>query len=194
MKIRLYTIDFEISRQVKRVALLLAVPVVVVASLGAVVSAAPKNTFSAGTPISASAVNQNFADLDSRIGGQLAMTAVKSFPGKSTLATFINIAQITYTAPSAGTAYVTANGVCVVGAGLAADLGLSANADPTAGPPFGVAIQNVGGVTATMNFTSQGSFPVTAGPQTLYFQGRNNGGSCTVSLHVLHAGSVLTSN
>jgi len=66
MKIKIVTVDFEIPRRTKRIALMVGVPALVIGGSAIAVASVP-NTFKDGDVLSADKMNQNFADLDSRI-------------------------------------------------------------------------------------------------------------------------------
>ncbi len=66
MKIKLYTIDFEISPGAKRFALGLGIPTLIVCA-AAVASANVKHPFASGDKLSAQLMNENFSDLDARL-------------------------------------------------------------------------------------------------------------------------------
>lgn len=67
MKIKVYTIDFELSARVKRAISWMGLTVVIVVGTGPTARASIPNNFTPGAPISSAAVNQNFSSLDTRV-------------------------------------------------------------------------------------------------------------------------------
>ncbi len=67
MKLKIVIVDLEIPRKTKRIALLAGIPLALLLGSGALVYANVKHTFAAGDPLSATTMNENFADLDSRL-------------------------------------------------------------------------------------------------------------------------------
>ena len=67
MKIKVTTIDFEIPRRTKRLAVIVGVPTAALLGAAALAYAGVPNTFSAGEPLSSSQMNANFSSLDARI-------------------------------------------------------------------------------------------------------------------------------
>ncbi len=66
MRLKFYVVDLEIPRPIKRVALLVAVPASLIMGVVAVAYAS-LTTFKSGDPLSASTMNANFADLNTRL-------------------------------------------------------------------------------------------------------------------------------
>ena len=66
MKLKIVVVDLEVSRRTKRVALLVGVPLALLAISRGVTAAVPY-TFAPGDVLSSSAMNTNFSDLDARI-------------------------------------------------------------------------------------------------------------------------------
>jgi hypothetical protein len=66
MKIKVYVLDLEIPRRIKRLAVLLGLPVALLLTIVAVAYASI-TTFKAGDPLSAATMNANFADLNMRL-------------------------------------------------------------------------------------------------------------------------------
>jgi microcystin-dependent protein len=75
MKIKVTTIDFEIPRRTKRLALLVGVPTAALLGAAALAYAGVPNTFSSGEPLSSSQMNANFSSLDARV------TTLETAPG-----------------------------------------------------------------------------------------------------------------
>lgn len=67
MKIKVYVIDLEIAPRTKRRAMLVGIPVGLLFGGSAVLYASVPNQFSPGQVISSSQMNENFADLDTRL-------------------------------------------------------------------------------------------------------------------------------
>ena len=67
MKIKVTTIDFEIPRRTKRLALIVGVPTAALLGAAALAYAGVPNTFSPGEALSSSQMNANFSSLDGRI-------------------------------------------------------------------------------------------------------------------------------
>ncbi len=67
MKIKLTTIDFEIHRRTKRLAMILGVPTAVLLGAAALAHAGVPNTFSSGEMLSSAQMNANFSSLDARL-------------------------------------------------------------------------------------------------------------------------------
>jgi microcystin-dependent protein len=67
MKIKVTTIDFEIPRRTKRLAMIVGVPAAVILGAAALAYAGVPNTFSSGEALSSSQMNANFSALDGRL-------------------------------------------------------------------------------------------------------------------------------
>ena len=67
MKIKVTTIDFEIPRRTKRIAMIAGLPAATLLGAAALAYAGVPNTFSSGEPLSSSQMNANFSSLDARI-------------------------------------------------------------------------------------------------------------------------------
>src|SRR5580698_6547777 len=66
MKLKMYVVDFEIPRRVKRVALLVGVPTALLFGVVAIAYASI-TTFNPGDPLSSATMNSNFSDLNTRL-------------------------------------------------------------------------------------------------------------------------------
>lgn len=66
MKINVITVDLEIPRRTKRIALLLGIPALIIGGSAIAIAAVP-NTFADGDVLSAEKMNANFTALDTRI-------------------------------------------------------------------------------------------------------------------------------
>jgi hypothetical protein len=83
MKVRVYVIDLELPRVLKPWALRVGVPALVIAGALAVAHAAVPKTWTAGEPLKAADLNQNFSKLDERLS---ALEAARSTLGGRTIA------------------------------------------------------------------------------------------------------------
>jgi hypothetical protein len=115
MKIKVYVVDLEIPRRVKRWSLLVGVPLGLLFGVVAIAYAS-LTTFKAGDPLSATTMNANFADLNTRL------TAVESLVAKATAdggyslgATYCGSTAATegaFSGPGALTGYAAAKAQC----------------------------------------------------------------------------------
>jgi hypothetical protein len=114
MNVKLVVVDFEMSPRTRRWALCIGLSAAVVGGVGALAFAANvPNQFVAGQPLTALALNQNFASLDGRVG-QLE-TQQGTVPGA---VMFFNLASC----PPGWSALQGAQGRYVVGLGAAGTL------------------------------------------------------------------------
>jgi len=212
VKIKIYTIDLRFPRWARSPLVYGGIPALLLAA-GVIVHAAPvsvPNTFSAGDTLSAAKLNANFKALQDAINGHdTRLAAVEQMSAQATASSkpkhiplqislpssWMSIGQITFNAPSAGTAAVNGYVFCHMSAGYGMNAVISQNMNDDGGDSLWGASYGIPTQTFDATLPLMAIFDVaSSGTKTYYLNVYATGANCSGAVQVEFTASPLATN